>query len=88
MGLGNHKHKMSISLTITLILSHTVEKLVQMHATERKLTTSYDIHPIAPNPQVTRLEGFPCKVTVISIDRTAYMFIFFPRLIPVLYFSL
>lgn len=27
MGLGNHKRKMSISLSITLMLPHTVEEL-------------------------------------------------------------
>lgn len=52
MGLSNHKRKMSISLSITLIFPHTVANLVQMHGRERKSTTAYDMRPVTLDPRV------------------------------------
>lgn len=52
MGLGNHKRKMSISLSITLIFPHTMANLVQRHGRERESTTAYDMHPVTLDPRV------------------------------------
>lgn len=46
MGLSNHKRKMSISLSITLIFPLTVANLAQTRGGGRKSTTAYDICPV------------------------------------------
>lgn len=69
MGLGNHKRKMSISLSITLIFPHTMANLVQTHGGERKSTTAYDMRPVSPNPRVqSAARAFASKVPLIGND--------------------
>lgn len=72
MGLGNHKRKMSISLSITLIFPHTDANLVQMRGRERKSTTARDVRPLALDSQVTRLQGFSSKACLIGKDRVLF----------------
>lgn len=60
MGLGNHKRKMSISLSIILIFPHTVANLVQTRGRGRKSTTAYDMRPVILSPQCP--EWCSCKI--------------------------
>lgn len=69
MGLGNHKRKMSISLSITLIFPHIVANLVQTLGKERKSTTAYDIHPVTLDPRVQNAaRAFMSKAPLIGKD--------------------
>lgn len=82
MGLGNHKRKMSISLSITLIPPHpphTMANLVQMHSRERKSTTAHVMHPLySQSPRVqnaarapqanSRFDGQRYTVTFLSVS--------------------
>lgn len=69
MGLGNHKRKMSISLSITLIFPHTMANLVQTHGRERKSTTAHDMHPVTLNPRVRNAARvFVSEVPLIGKD--------------------
>lgn len=52
MGLGNHKRKMSISLSITLRFLPTLANWVQNAGGGCELTTAYDMHPVTLNPRV------------------------------------
>lgn len=62
MGLGNHKRKMSISLSITLIFPHTVANLVQARSRERQVDNSlWHASRYSQSPCPERCEGFHVK---------------------------
>ena len=82
MGLGNHKRKMSISLSITLIFPHTMANLVQRHGAERESTTAYDMHPVPLDPVSRRLRGLfmsesPFNRQRYTLDYHSVYFLFF-----------
>lgn len=61
MGLGNHKRKMSISLSITLIFPHTMANLVQTQDGERKSTTADDML-LSRMPQASEITFDKAKI--------------------------
>lgn len=69
MGLGNHKRKMSISLSITLRFLPTLAKSVQNAGTGCDLTTAYNMHPVTLNPRVRSTAGISgSEVPLIGKD--------------------
>lgn len=77
MGLGNHKRKMSISLSITLIFPHTMANLVQTHGRERKSTTAYDMHPVTLNPRVRNAARVSMsEVPLIGKDTSSFLSVY------------